>query len=387
MASDQETRQKVSAWNQGKMIFFARSFVADLDGRLSKYFAALDAAGLAYHFIGWNKDGSAGSDIGRQTLFPLKAALGGGWRNAVALLRFNVFLFCALWRARRSVQVVHAVDLDCAVTSWAFCKIFRKRLVFDIYDKYTAVRNISGFAGKVLDTVERSIGKSADLTLIVSEDRFVQHGFTPAQKNVRILENVPATILVEVTDRAHSAPPWQIGYFGVLERRHRGLEDLLAACAGRSEVELHVAGYGSLADTFEAAARKFQNVSFYGAMQSSEGLALMAKMDVLVGMYYLTVPNHAFASPNKYYEHLKLRRGMLSTAGTPPAAKIVAQGSGWAIGEGTAAIASWLDSLDEIQILAAGWQAGRVWDEKFSSYYLTHYQGLYVTCIKELLEK
>lgn len=45
---------------------------------------------------------------------------------------------------------MHAVDLDSAVASWMFCAIARKRLVFDIYDKYTAVRNISGVVGRIL---------------------------------------------------------------------------------------------------------------------------------------------------------------------------------------------------------------------------------------------
>ena len=110
-----------------------------------------------------------------------------------------------------------------------FCAIARKRLVFDIYDKYTAVRNISGVVGRILDSLETRIAKSADLTLIVSEERYVQHGLPAGQANVLVLENVPNAC-------AHGRPmrklssPWMIGYFGVLEPRNRGLEDLLEVC-------------------------------------------------------------------------------------------------------------------------------------------------------------
>ena len=72
-----------------------------------------------------------------------------------------------------------------------FCAIARKRLVFDIYDKYTAVRNISGVVGRILDSLETRVAKSADLTLIVSEERYVQHGLSAGQANVLVLENVP----------------------------------------------------------------------------------------------------------------------------------------------------------------------------------------------------
>lgn len=88
-------------------------------------------------------------------------------------------------------------------------------------------------------------------------------------------------------------------------------------CAGRSDVELHVAGYGGLENMFAGSGTKFSNIHFYGALPSPAGLTLMASMDVVVGMYYLSVPNHLYASPNKYYEHLMLGRGMLTTVGTP----------------------------------------------------------------------
>lgn len=367
------------------MIFFIRSFVADLDGRLNKYFGALDAADVAYHFIGWNKDGSGRAGSTRQTLFQLRAQLGGGWRNVYALLRFNIFILTELWRSRKRLKVVHAVDLDTAVVCWIFCKLFRKAFVFDIYDKYTAVRNISGFARELLDRLETHIAKSADLTLIVSGERYRQHGLNPASENVQVLENVPMSTHAAASDPTSAHRPWKLGYFGVLEPRHRGLEDLLAVAAAREDVELHIAGYGSLARAFAAAASRHAHIRYYGPMCSQEGLALMAQMDVVVGMYYLTVPNHAFASPNKYYEHLLLRRGMLSTLGTPPGGKVVAQGSGWAIAEGASAIAAWLDKLKADDILTAGASAGRVWDEKYASYYSTYYKGLYISCIKKLL--
>lgn len=367
------------------MIFFVRSFVADLDGRLNKYFRALDAENIPYHFIGWNKDGSGRATSSRQTLFELKAKLGGGWRNAFALLRFNFFMLLELWRARKSIEVVHAVDLDTALVCWIFCKVFHKRFIFDIYDNYTAVRSISGAAGALLDRLETYIGRSADLTLIVSTDRYSQHGLSPSQENVQVLENVPMFTSALTSDQTSAHRPWKLGYFGVLEPRHRGLEDLLAAVAGRQDVELHIAGYGGLALAVESAASRCAHIRYYGPMHSQDGLALMAQMDVVVGMYYLTVPNHAFASPNKYYEHLMLRRGMLSTLGTPPGTKVVAQGSGWAIAEGTAAIEEWLDQLEADDILTAGASAGQVWDDKYASYYSTHYEGLYVSRIINLL--
>ena len=368
-----------------RMIVFVRSYVADFDARLGKYFDVLADASVPFRFLGWCRDGAPSALKIDQTLFHLKARLGGGWRNALALVRWNAFILWQLYCLRHHVRVVHAIDLDSAMASWVFCKLFRKRLVFDIYDKYTAVRSISGAVGRALDAIESSIAKSADLTLIVSEQRFAQHGLSPQQANVLVLENVPVERPVPIPTHTSTAAPWKLGYFGVLEPHHRGLEDLLRTCMGRADVTLHVAGYGGLAPLFQQAATEQPNVFFHGAVSSAQGLALMADMDVVVGLYYLTVPNHAYASPNKYYEHLMLGRGMLTTVGTPPSVATTASGSGWSVAEGQDAIARWLDRLDAVSIANAGIQAKKVWQEKYVTYYTSHYRGEYVGRIKSLI--
>lgn len=213
------------------------------------------------------------------------------------------------------MRIVHAVDLDSAVASWMFCAIARKRLVFDIYDKYTAVRNISGVVGRILDSLETRVAKSADLTLIVSEERYVQHGLSAGQANVLVLENVPNACVHGRPMRKLSSP-WMIGYFECwsleIEAWKTCLmcvrEDLTLSCMWPDM------GLGKYV------CRQWHQIfqyPFYGALPSPAGLTLMASMDVVVGMYYLSVPNHLYASPNKYYEHLMLGRGMLTTVGTP----------------------------------------------------------------------
>src|SRR5690606_35013636 len=225
------------------MVIFVRSYIADLDARLGKYFKALDTAGLSWRFIGWNKTGAAAAPDSRCDYFERRARLGAGWSNAAALLLWNLYILRQLVRHRARAQVVHAVDLDCALACWLFCALFRRRLVFDIYDKYTAVRNIGGWPGRILDALERRLALGAPLTLLASEERLAQHGIPAGRGNVLVLENVPHVDMPEPAP-SPARPPWKIGYFGVLEARHRGLEDLLVVCAGRDDVELHVAGYG-----------------------------------------------------------------------------------------------------------------------------------------------
>jgi uncharacterized protein (UPF0548 family) len=365
------------------MIFFIRSYIADFDARMGKYFAALAEAGVGFCFVGWNKDGRQVQDRPGFHYFSRRARLGGGWRNAVALLQWNVYVFCRLVQERRKVSVVHAVDLDAGFAGWLFCLLFRRPLVLDLYDKYTAVRSIGGVAGSALDLLEKAIANSAALTIIASADRYPQHGLKSGDPKVLVLENVPSAA-IEPVSPWQAKQPWNVGYFGVLESHHRGLEDLLAACAGRDDVQLHVAGYGSLAQQFSAAAQTCANIHYYGAMESEAGLGLMAGMDVIVGLYYLSVPNHRYASPNKYYEHLMLGRPLLTTAGTPPGTRVEHDVSGWAVAEGKAPLVQWLEGLDPDAVMKRGARAAQVWNERYASYYRSHYCGEYVARISKL---
>ncbi|MCD0504149.1 glycosyltransferase [Bordetella petrii] len=368
------------------MVIFVRSYIADLDARLGKYFTALAAAGLRFGFIGWNKSGTAVGAHPHFQYFQRPARLGGGWANAIALALWNLYILRHLVRMRAQVRVVHAVDLDCAVACWLFCAIFRRSLVFDIYDKYTAVRNIGGLPGRILDALERRIALAASLTLLASAERLAQHDIPPDCANVLVLENVPHVSRPDPVP-SQACPPWKLGYFGVLEARHRGLEDLLAVCIERSDVELHVAGYGALQDEFLAAARQHENIVFHGAMGSEQGLALMAQTDVMVGCYYPSVPNHAYASPNKYYEHLMLGRALVTTRDTPPGRQVQAHGTGWALAPGAPALRQWLDTLTSQAVRQAGQQACALWRQRYASYFETHYCGTYVARIRALHEQ
>ncbi|ARP96984.1 glycosyltransferase [Bordetella genomosp. 13] len=366
------------------MIVFVRSYIADFDARLGKYFQALRKAGLPFTFIGWNKDGRLAETAPGFHYYPRPARLGGGWKNLTALLGWNLYLLWQLVRLRSQVRVVHAVDLDTALAAWLFCAVFRRSFVFDLYDKYTAVRGIGGPIGRAVDALERWLARRASLTLIASEERLVQHGLRPDLCNVLVLENVPQGQASQRRPPA-ATPPWRIGYFGVLEPQHRGLEHLLDVCRRRSDVQVHIAGYGGLADFISAEAARSVNVTFHGPMPSASGLALMADMDVLVGFYYRSVPNHAFASPNKYYEHLMLGRPLITTLGTPPGERVSIEGTGWALPEGEAAIAAWLDALKAEDIRERGARARALWDEKYASYIERQYQGAYVARIRRML--
>jgi len=367
------------------MLIFVRSYLSAYDARIQKYFHVMERLGLSYAFIGWRRDERPYQPQPYEILYERRGKLGARWKNAFNIIGWNVFIFAALAKRRRQVSAVHAVDLDTALVAYLYCRLFGKAFIFDVYDKYSAVRNITGLAGKMMDALERYLARHADLTLLAGEDRLEQMQLAPGLENCLVLENVPlnatpATALPKFDGK------WRIGYFGVLEPVHRGLEDLMRVAGTRDDVELHLAGYGGLETMAAELAASHENIHYHGPMGSDAGLDLMAQMHVMVGMYYLSVPNHAYAAPNKYFEHLMLGRGMLTTAGTSPGRKVEAFSTGWAIAEGKEALHSWLSGLKWNEVENAGKAARELWDQKYQPYFEDHYVSLYGRHVADMLK-
>lgn len=360
------------------MIVFVRSYVSNLDGKAQKYFLALNKLGLKYHFLGWDRTGSFQENT-NETLYKRRGYIGGGFKNIINLVFWNFFILFTLIKHRKDVEVVHSIDLDTGVASFLYCKVFSKKIIFDIYDKYSDTHNINGVLKVVVDKIENFIITHSDVCILADESRLTQHKIKK-MKNIIILENVPKKIELSSSSSSSSSSKIKLGYFGVLEREHRGLEDLILAVSNNSKFELHIIGYGPLSEDIEK--NVFNNIIYYGSKKSDEGLEIMSTMDILVGMYYKTIENHFFAAPNKYFEHLMLGKAFLTTIGTPPGMKTIKFNTGWALDEGEFFLKKFLDTLDQNEVTLMSSNAKKIWDEKYETYYEEYYVELYGGLIK-----
>ncbi|PJX25511.1 hypothetical protein CAP48_05555 [Advenella sp. S44] len=368
-------------------LVFVRSFVPDFDGKLKKYMSVLDQAGVSYHFVGWARADISSEQGARFSYFKRRAPLGNGLKNIFNLLLWNIYLFQWLFSKRKYVNCIHVVDFDSVIPCFLFSRLFRRPLIFDIYDKYTSMRNMPGLLARAIDKLENYCIKRADLSILADRCRYEQHGLSPDAKNVIVLENVPIAAIEKMLLPAPEAKRLNIGYFGVLEPVHRGLEDLLELAHQCPETGLHIVGYGPLEAFIANKAGMSANIHFYGARSSLEGLAIMGRMDVMAGLYYRSVPNHLYAAPNKYYEHLMLGVPLVTTDGTPPGNKVEQFNTGWAISEGLQPLIEWVCSLQHEDVKKKSRAATQLWVANYANYYETHYQGVYARVITELMDR
>lgn len=363
-------------------VIFTRSHDVAADSRLQKYVAVLKNSGVSARTIYWNRDGSTASDS-NALAFRMRAKVGAGGGNLFKLLAFNLWLLLTLIRARKTYDCIHAVDLDTILPALAVSALLKKRLIYDIYDVYSASRNIGGWLGGRLDALERLCARRADYCILPSRVRAEQLQLALEDK-LKILENVPMpTTPAEMDLKLDELGTYRVvfSYVGIFERTHRGLEDILRFFEDNPDYVLLIAGYGELASVIEEAANRLGNVIYFGSVSYGEAVTIMLNSDVILGFYYSSVPNHAYASPNKYYEHLMLAKPLYTSQHTPPGNLVEEYRTGKAVDDGYDALSEAFRSTDRVALSTFSANARALWASKFKNYHTGTFVPTYLAML------
>lgn len=377
----------MDAYNH-KAIYFLRSADIGIDSRLRRYQEALAQSGRRYRSVYWDRGGPGKTDATAATIrYVTQTGFGRRQATALAFGMFNLFVLKSLWQNRKDIAAVHAVDLDTALPAAFFCALTGIPLVFDLYDSFVDSRSITGPLRAALDWLERGVIRVAQMAIIADPGRVTQHPPIPDQK-LLVIENVPVLHGPIPLKRARTHDdPLRLGYMGTLEAFGRGIEDLCAVVERLDFVTLDIVGTGALEQRIIAKAKRCQRIRFHGPKEHAEGLKIMANTDILVGLYYSIIPNHAFAAPNKYYEHLLLGMPMLTSAHTPPGKKVSANKTGWAVEDNEAAIAAALTEAHQSPNLIAQYEANAaaIWRAQFANYFDQILVGAYCQRIASIV--
>lgn len=361
------------------MMVLIRSQDTHTDSRLGKYLKIIDEAGIASEVISWRREGEMRESTCRKYDYIKLSTVGAGYANAFAIFGWNFHILRVLFKLRHKYSVIHVVDLDSVLPTLLFKLFFSKRIVFDVYDKYSDSRNIGAPISKLVDFVERFAATTADQLLLPDACRISQLGV--GDGNVTVLENVPAYSELGLEDSRNRNECLTLGYVGVLEAKHRGIEDLLEVVSRNPAVRLRIAGVGPLRDMVVDFAARFDNIDYHGPVVHQEALEILASCNVMVGLYYRSNRNHFYAAPNKYYEHLLLGMPLITTVGTPPGNKVLEGNTGYALIEGSEALQRWIDEFNQNEVAVKSLNARKLWRSKYENYFNSHFKPCYLHAI------
>ncbi len=284
----------------------------------------LSVDNLSTKVVCWDRDGKYRCKKERLNLpdgsvpiirFGIPASWGGGMRkNLTATIKFEWKLFWWLVLHHKEYDVVHACDLLTGLPAIFPCKIFRKKMVYDIYDYYAATQQASTRVLKLLSSVEDFVINFAEVTIICSEKRTDQIKNANPKKLV-VLHNAPSEEQMQQASQrnytlAKETKRVKIVYVGNLVE-DRFITKALACAEKMPEIEFHIGGFGVLEDTVRELSKIHDNIYFYGKMAYQDVLALEKECDIMLALYDPAVPNHAYAAPNKFYEALALGKPLV----------------------------------------------------------------------------
>ena len=304
-------------------VVILRSGPVDPYPAVEKLTSALVEQGFGVTVLAWDRNGDTDKEGVLQLAggaasivrFGIPATFSGGLRkNLLPLLRFQRKLLRWLRCHRDEYDVIHAFDLDTGLAAKYAARRWKKKLVYQIQDFYAACRcREGGTAYRALEKLEFSVVNFADAVTVCTEARKAQlMGSRP--KSLTVLHNAPRPI-GKIEPMPLSGQAVRIVYAGVL-LEHRLLEELMDAVEADARFELHIAGFGMLADLVKSRAAACGRIVFHGKLPYNEVLSLESACHIMTALYDPAVANHRYAAPNKVYEAMMLGKPLLMCKNT-----------------------------------------------------------------------
>lgn len=301
-------------------IAFIHNTEIELDSRTQKEIYSLNANGHEVLFCGWNKEKNVSNEKKELDLRGTKYTFenicvkvkkrAGLKENLVPLIRYFFRLSLWLYRNRKEYTAIHACNMDTAFLALFFAKLFKKKIVYDIYDDYADSHVAGERLHKILKCIDAFVIKNVDVVIICSEKRMEQLATTDAKKIV-IIHNTPD---IKCVDRnlmpISKGNKTRLVYVGNLDDT-RYLRELISVVKKHAEWELHIGGGGVLESEIRKEAGTSSNIFFYGRLSYEQALSLEKQCDILPALYIPELKNHKYAAPNKFYEALYLGKPVI----------------------------------------------------------------------------
>jgi len=248
--------------------------------------------------LGWNREGVSSKEINSYlvdlALFNARAPFG----KPTIILYYPLFwIWILLKLIKYRPNIVHAIDLDTLIPSTIFKLMFRKKLVYDVHDRFAGyVPPKHDTLHLLINSLEELLIKRANVLLTVSER--VLHTFQRRPKKCAIIMNCSEDYKLKGSKSKGGI--LTLVYTGLI-CKDQGLEIVTTALNGLNDVRLLFAG--RVADkVLLDKMTKLPNANYVGVLKRAESLELEASSDAMVVLYDLQYRKNQLSSPNKIFE-------------------------------------------------------------------------------------
>jgi len=297
-------------------LVICRSNPISPDPRVEKEARTLAQAGYQVSLLGWDRTAA----LPQQELLDgipcqrlaIRAEYASGMRNMPDLLRWQWGLLKWLISQRREYDLIHACDFDTVLPALVCQRLYRKKIIYDIFDFYADhLRATPNWIKNTIRKADLGAIDRAEAVILADESRWEQiSGSNPRLSAV--IYNTPEDTDPKIAAESPmpSSDRLQIVYIGLLQVE-RGLLELLEVLRGHPEWGLDLAGFGGDESRLLEAARDLPNVRWHGRLPYTRAIQISAGADILIATYDPAIRNHRYSSPNKVFEAMLLGKPII----------------------------------------------------------------------------
>lgn len=226
-----------------------------------------------------------------------------------ALLKYYGFALSNIRKNKSDLSFVYAVNLWLGLVAYIAKVIWKTPYIYDIYDSLAYVRRYPVWVKNILVRIETIVVNHSDTTFIASDERKSQLSKVDYSKIEVVFNSPEIPETISNIERA-GGEKFRIAYIGGLSN-DRAIPELLQAISELPDFELIIGGDGALKSLVTKYADEYENIQFIGTQKYDDVLKIEAQADALTALYDPDVPNHRFASPNKFFEAFALGKPLI----------------------------------------------------------------------------
>jgi len=329
--------------SKAKKIVFIRANTYNSEPRLIKISEGIK--NFEQHFVLWDRDDRGTSEGKNAVYFRRKSDFGN-----VKTLVSNIpawSRFC--WRELKKINpdIIHACDIEGVAAAYLYAKIFRKKLVYDIWDETSGkIVDQKSPLKKVANSLDRFYINRSDLFLLPDECRTEQIGIKKHLDRMVLVPNSTTITPGKISEiNLSKKAQINIAYVGVMSRKIRGLEFIIEAAKKFNRFQFTVAGYGPDDKYFEQALRGIKNLTFLGRVDHAKAIEINNQADIIITLLDPNYENYKYATSTKAFEAFELLKPIITSEGTATARLINETGWGIAIKYNQKALENALDNI------------------------------------------
>jgi glycosyltransferase involved in cell wall biosynthesis len=198
-------------------------------------------------------------------------------------------------------KIVQACDLDTVLPCYIYKKIFRKKMIFYIFDRYamTFIPTRFKMLFYTVQNAEEFFSKKADV--LVTVGKRVLDTFKKKPEHCAIIANSPEDYNHDNREKPGRGDTLKVVYGGHI-MPGRGLENIASAVSELVKVEFCI--YGLVIDKkLLDELVSIPNVKYKGFLATcDEYYESIMTADVMIAVYTLNVPSNSITTHNKTYE-------------------------------------------------------------------------------------